>query len=261
MLAQKLQKSAGGKAELGVLNEGIIGNRLLNDSPMQAAGGRFGSVLGQAGLKRFERDVLAQSGAKYVIVGLGINDIAIPGSLTPTTEGIKAESIIAGLSAAHLMGPSKGNSNHRHDEPTVRKLVFGFGAAGASDHFLHSGERKDATEGQRLDSQQRRIRRRGGSRWGFTGSESPYATAPELRQWRPPASQQCGLPRRGRCDSSRIVPKPLNSFNGCRGRLTLGVRLRIPSGRRSLPWDYFRFARYPDTISRTRDSVLQVVCL
>jgi lysophospholipase L1-like esterase len=108
ILAQHLQKSSGGKAELGVLNEGIIGNRLLNDSPTKAAGGRFGSVLGQAGLKRFDRDVLAQSGVKYVIVGLGINDIAMPGSLTPATEGVTAESIIAGyrqlISWAHQNG-------------------------------------------------------------------------------------------------------------------------------------------------------------
>jgi lysophospholipase L1-like esterase len=108
VLAQQLQKSSGAKAELGVLNEGIIGNRLLNDSPMEAAGGRFGSVLGQAGLTRFDRDVLAQSGVKYVIVGLGINDIAMPGSLTPATEGITAESIIAGyrrlISWAHQKG-------------------------------------------------------------------------------------------------------------------------------------------------------------
>ena len=108
MLAQQLQKSSGGKAELGVLNEGIIGNRLLNDSPVGAAGGRFGSVLGQAGLTRFDRDVLAQSGVKYVIVGLGINDIAMPGSLTPATESISAESIISGyrqlISRAHQKG-------------------------------------------------------------------------------------------------------------------------------------------------------------
>jgi len=94
VLAQHLQKDAGGKPELGVLNEGIIGNRLLNDSPVQAVEGRFGSVLGQAGLTRFDRDVLSQSGVKYVVVGLGINDIAFPGSLTPATEAIKAESII-----------------------------------------------------------------------------------------------------------------------------------------------------------------------
>ena len=108
VLAEQSQQSSGGKAELGVLNEGIIGNRLLNDSPVEAAGGRFGSVLGQAGLTRFDRDVLAQSGVKYVIVGLGINDIAMPGSLTPATEGIKAESIIAGyrqlIARAHQKG-------------------------------------------------------------------------------------------------------------------------------------------------------------
>jgi len=108
VLAQRLQKSAGDKAEVGVLNEGIIGNRLLADSPLQAAGGQFGAMLGQAGLTRFERDVLAQSGAKYVIVGLGINDIAFPGSLTPATEGVKAESIITGyrqlITRAHQKG-------------------------------------------------------------------------------------------------------------------------------------------------------------
>jgi lysophospholipase L1-like esterase len=108
VLAKRLQKSADRKAEVGVLNEGIIGNRLLNDSPVQAAGGRFGAVLGQAGLTRFERDVLAQAGAKYVVVGLGINDIAFPGSLTPATESISAESMIAGyrqlIARAHQRG-------------------------------------------------------------------------------------------------------------------------------------------------------------
>lgn len=97
VLARRLQESGGEHVEMGVLNEGIIGNRLLDDSPLEAAGGQFGAVLGQAGVTRFGRDVLAQSGAKYVIVGLGINDIAMPGSLTPTAESIDAESIIAGL--------------------------------------------------------------------------------------------------------------------------------------------------------------------
>jgi hypothetical protein len=74
------RNGANGKAEVGVLNEGIIGNRLLADSPLQAAGGRFGAVLGQGGLVRFERDVLSGTGVKFVILGLGINDIAFPGS-------------------------------------------------------------------------------------------------------------------------------------------------------------------------------------
>jgi lysophospholipase L1-like esterase len=108
VLAQRLQKSARRNVEVGVLNEGIIGNRLLNDSPVQAAGGRFGPVLGQAGLTRFERDVLAQAGVKYVIVGLGINDLAFPGSLTAATESINAENIISGyrqlIARAHQRG-------------------------------------------------------------------------------------------------------------------------------------------------------------
>ena len=108
VLAERLQASAGRKAEVGVLNEGIIGNRLLNDSPVSAAGGQFGAALGQAGLTRFERDVLGQAGVKYVVVGLGINDIAFPGSLTPASESINAENIIAGyrqlIARAHQRG-------------------------------------------------------------------------------------------------------------------------------------------------------------
>ncbi|WP_328538535.1 SGNH/GDSL hydrolase family protein [Streptomyces sp. NBC_00344] len=47
----------------GVLNEGISGNRVLLP-------GR-----GQSGLARFDRDVLGRSGAKTVVIDLGINDI------------------------------------------------------------------------------------------------------------------------------------------------------------------------------------------
>ncbi len=110
VLAERLQKAKGAerKMEIGVLNQGIIGNRLLSDSPVQAAGGQFGAALGQAGLARFERDVLSQAGVKYVIVGLGINDIAFPGSLTPATESTGAESVIAGyhqlIAHAHQKG-------------------------------------------------------------------------------------------------------------------------------------------------------------
>jgi len=107
VLAERLQKGADGKAEMGVLNEGIIGNRLLNDSPQQA-GSPFGAALGQAGVARFERDVLDQAGVRYVIVGIGINDIAFPGSLTPLTERISAESVISGyrqlIARAHKKG-------------------------------------------------------------------------------------------------------------------------------------------------------------
>lgn len=62
VLARRLQ---GGKktAHLAVLNEGIGGNRLLHDGT------------GPNALSRFDRDVLDQSGVKYLIILEGINDI------------------------------------------------------------------------------------------------------------------------------------------------------------------------------------------
>jgi lysophospholipase L1-like esterase len=50
-------------ANLAVLNEGISGNRLLYDGA------------GPNAIARFDRDVLAQSGVKYLIILEGINDI------------------------------------------------------------------------------------------------------------------------------------------------------------------------------------------
>ncbi|HEX9162575.1 MAG TPA: SGNH/GDSL hydrolase family protein [Thermoanaerobaculia bacterium] len=116
VLAQRLQKCADPDARFGVLNEGIIGNRLLRDihSPGQT-GGPFGPVLedlgpalGESGVTRFERDVLAQPGVSYVILVLGINDILFPGSFTPATEIVTAQSVIAGnrqlIERAHKNG-------------------------------------------------------------------------------------------------------------------------------------------------------------
>src|SRR5207244_7940025 len=96
-----------GRAELGVLNEGVIGNRLLSDSPPETVH-LFGAALGQAGLTRFQRDVLDQSGVKFVIVGLGINDIAFPGSFTPQNQMVTAGNLISGyrqlIKRAHREG-------------------------------------------------------------------------------------------------------------------------------------------------------------
>jgi lysophospholipase L1-like esterase len=108
VLAERLQKGAGGKAEIGVLNEGIIGNRLLHDSP-KGADDPFGAGLGQAGLARFERDVLAQAGVRYVIVGLGINDILFPAfPFTPPNEKVSAEDIISGYRQLIARGHRNG---------------------------------------------------------------------------------------------------------------------------------------------------------
>jgi lysophospholipase L1-like esterase len=69
---------------------------LLHDSP-KGTDNPFGAALGEAGLARFERDVLDQAGVKYVILGLGINDILFPAfPFTPPSETISAEDIVSG---------------------------------------------------------------------------------------------------------------------------------------------------------------------
>src|SRR5690349_7381540 len=118
VLAERLQKAGGEAAELGVLNEGIIGNRLLSDtqSPRQAGGppplgavfDELGPALGQSGVARFERDVLAQAGVKYVILALGVNDMLFPGAFIPPTETVTAQDLIKGnrqlIARAHKKG-------------------------------------------------------------------------------------------------------------------------------------------------------------
>jgi lysophospholipase L1-like esterase len=72
-LARRLRAAMPAR-HLGVLNEGIGGNRLLQDG------------LGPNGLARFDRDVLAQNGVRYLIVLEGINDIGVFGLLGSTAQ-------------------------------------------------------------------------------------------------------------------------------------------------------------------------------
>ncbi|HEX8765265.1 MAG TPA: SGNH/GDSL hydrolase family protein [Candidatus Acidoferrum sp.] len=118
VLAERLQKADGEAAELGVLNEGIIGNRLLSDtqSPRQSGGPpplgavfeELGPALGQSGLVRFDRDVLAQAGVKFVILALGVNDMLFPGAFIPQSETVTAQDLINGnrqlIARAHKKG-------------------------------------------------------------------------------------------------------------------------------------------------------------
>jgi lysophospholipase L1-like esterase len=77
---------------LGVLNAGIIGNRILHDSPPVAA------ELGINALARFDPDALDQPGVKYVIVLEGIVDIALPGTqFAPASEAVNVDDLIAGM--------------------------------------------------------------------------------------------------------------------------------------------------------------------
>ena len=81
-LARRLQADPKHR-NLSVLNEGIGGNKILVDG------------FGPNALARFDRDVLAQSGAKYLLILEGINDI---GSLhTKPDSGLTAADLISGL--------------------------------------------------------------------------------------------------------------------------------------------------------------------
>jgi lysophospholipase L1-like esterase len=89
VLAKRLSQQG---LPLGVLNAGIIGNRILHDAPQIAV------ELGVNALARFDRDALDQPGVKYVIVLEGIVDIGLPGTpVTPASEAVSVDDLISGM--------------------------------------------------------------------------------------------------------------------------------------------------------------------
>src|SRR6516225_1693481 len=94
-LARRLLSGPPGQA-LGVIDEGITGNRLLHDSP----------CFGASALARLNRDALTQAGAKDVILLEGINDIGFSnrpnsGCFVPNTAVSAAQIIGAYLQIIH----------------------------------------------------------------------------------------------------------------------------------------------------------------
>jgi lysophospholipase L1-like esterase len=85
ILARRLQANKK-TSELGVLNEGIGGNRILHDTT------------GPSALARFDRDVLAQAGVKYLVIMESINDIGHATDPAKPYDVVTAEDLIAGLS-------------------------------------------------------------------------------------------------------------------------------------------------------------------
>jgi lysophospholipase L1-like esterase len=81
-LARRLVARKSGRP-LAVLNQGLGGNRILHD------------LRGDSGLKRFDRDVLAQPGVTHAIVMLGTNDLRNRNA--KPEEEVTAEQMIGGL--------------------------------------------------------------------------------------------------------------------------------------------------------------------
>ncbi|MGA7236551.1 MAG: SGNH/GDSL hydrolase family protein [Bryobacteraceae bacterium] len=109
-------------ANIGVANMGIGGNRVLRD------------VSGVSALGRFDRDVLSQSGVKWVMLLEGINDIG-HGTTAPA-EAVTAENLIGSykqlIERAHTQGvltigctltPYEGANYYREDFEKVREDV------------------------------------------------------------------------------------------------------------------------------------------
>ena len=91
-LARRLVARAGGP--VGVMNNGLGGNRILHD------------IRGDSGLRRFDRDVLAQPGVTHVIVMLGTNDLR--NRWAKPEEEVAAEQMIAGLQQMALRAHAAG---------------------------------------------------------------------------------------------------------------------------------------------------------
>jgi lysophospholipase L1-like esterase len=120
-LARRLQADSKYR-NLSVLNEAISGNKILQDGA------------GPNALARFDRDVLAQSGAKYLLILEGINDI---GGLHGTPDaGLTAADLISALNQmvvrAHAHGiavigctltPYHGAGYYTENGEAIRKAV------------------------------------------------------------------------------------------------------------------------------------------
>ncbi|MGW7417558.1 SGNH/GDSL hydrolase family protein [Streptomyces sp. NPDC054863] len=109
LLAERA-RADGQLTRTGVVNAGIGGNRLLRDpnpepgSPAES----FAAYFGESALKRFDRDVLGQPGARVVSVLLGVNDLGAPGLVAPASEEVSAPELIEGyrqlIQRAHQKG-------------------------------------------------------------------------------------------------------------------------------------------------------------
>jgi lysophospholipase L1-like esterase len=73
-LNRRLRKTPEGSM-VAVVNEGIVGNRLLSDCFLAGAG-----CFGASALARFDRDALGVPGVTHIVLLEGINDIGFPGA-------------------------------------------------------------------------------------------------------------------------------------------------------------------------------------
>jgi len=127
IMAARLQANAA-TANVATMNQGIGATNLIGTS-------------GNAAQGRFDRDVLGQSGVKYVIVFDGVNDIGSTGSSFASMKTAYDDLI----SRAHAKGllifgatilPFGGNSYYSTGHESVRQQVNAYIKSGAFDGYL-----------------------------------------------------------------------------------------------------------------------------
>ena len=104
--------------QVAVLNEGIGGNRVVNDG------------YGPSALARLDRDVLSQDGVRYVIVLESINDIGRLARLQGPDDEITAQQLEQGLSRI-------ADAAHQHGVKAIGATLTPYGGA---SYFSAKGE-------------------------------------------------------------------------------------------------------------------------
>jgi lysophospholipase L1-like esterase len=117
VLANRL-KQEHGMENVSVLNEGIGGNRVLNETT------------GPSALTRLDRDVLAQDGVKYVIVLESINDIGRLAHLTAPEDDINPQQLEFGLKQI-------ADAAHEHGIKAIGATLTPYGGA---NYYCDKGE-------------------------------------------------------------------------------------------------------------------------
>jgi len=107
-----------GLEHVGVLNEGIGGNRVLNDG------------YGPSAMKRFDSDVLAQNGVRYLIILESINDIGRLHDLSDPDDAVTAAQLELGLK-------QMAESAHEHGIKVIGATLTPYQGAG---YYSNVGE-------------------------------------------------------------------------------------------------------------------------
>ena len=122
-LARRLQASPATQS-IGVLNEGIGGNRVLLDG------------LGPSALARFDHDVLAQAGVRYLIVLEGVNDVGVLGR-TGDASREAHEALVHNILAGYAQMIARA---HTHGIEAIGATIMPF----TGSEYYHPGAATEA---------------------------------------------------------------------------------------------------------------------